>query len=118
VYVTLAKREVAGVVGVPSSFAGPSEVVVIADGTVPAEYVAIDLMVQVEHGPDSVAWLIAWDTGVADRVVEVVAKLVEEAPRRDVIAANLAANSYVAIVDGPAAAVEVANRIAPSTWSS
>ena len=113
VYVTVAKREVAGVVGVPSSFAGPSEVVVIADGTVPAEYVAIDLMVQVEHGPDSVAWLIAWDTGVADRVVEVVAKLVEEAPRRDVIAANLAANSYVAIVDGPAEAVEVANRIAP-----
>jgi len=113
VYVTLAKREVAGVVGVPSSFAGPSEVVVIADGTVPAEYVAIDLMVQVEHGPDSVAWLIAWDADVADRVVEVVAKLVEDAPRRDVIAANLEANSYVAIVDGPAEAVAVANRIAP-----
>jgi histidinol dehydrogenase len=113
IYVTLAKREVAGVVGVPSSFAGPSEVVVVADGTVPAEYVAIDLMVQVEHGPDSVAWLIAWDTDVADRVVEVVAKLVEEAPRRDVIAANLEANSYVAIVDGPTEALDVANRIAP-----
>ena len=113
VYVSLAKREVAGVVGVPSSFAGPSEGVVIADETVPAEYAAIDLMVQVEHGPDSVAWLITWDTDVADRVVEVVGKLLESAPRRQVIAANLEANAYVAIVDGPEQALEVANLIAP-----
>ena len=113
VYVSLAKREVAGVVGVPSSFAGPSEVVVIADDTTPAEYAAIDLMVQVEHGPDSVAWLIAWDAEVADRVVDVVAKLLEDAPRREVIAANLEANSYVALVDGPVQAMAVANLIAP-----
>jgi len=113
VYVSLAKREVAGVVGVPSSFAGPSEVVVIADETTPAEYAAIDLMVQVEHGPDSVAWLIAWNADVADRIVEVVGKLLEDAPRREVIAANLEANSYVALVDGPEEAVAVANLIAP-----
>jgi histidinol dehydrogenase len=113
VYVSVAKREVAGVVGVPSSFAGPSEVVVVADGSAPAEYAAIDLMVQVEHGPDSVAWLVAWDPDVADRIVEVVGKLLEDAPRREVIAANLAANAYVALVDGPAQAVEVVNRIAP-----
>jgi len=113
VYVSLAKREVAGVVGVPSSFAGPSEVVVVADETAPAEYAAIDLMVQVEHGPDSVAWLITWDADVAERIVEVVGKLLEEAPRREIIAANLEANSYVALVDGPAQAMEVSNLIAP-----
>ncbi|HEY2430132.1 MAG TPA: histidinol dehydrogenase [Acidimicrobiales bacterium] len=113
VYVAVAKREVAGVVGVPSSFAGPSEVVVVADETTPAEYAAIDLMVQVEHGPDSVAWLIAWNPDVADRIVEVVGKLLEDAPRREVIAANLEANSYVALVDGPEQAMAVANRIAP-----
>ena len=113
VYVSVAKREVAGVVGVPSSFAGPSEVVVVADESAPAEYAAIDLMVQVEHGPDSVAWLIAWNDDVADRVVDVVEKLLAEAPRREVIAANLEANSYVALVDGPAEAVALANRIAP-----
>jgi len=113
VYVSIAKREVAGVVGVPSSFAGPSEVVVVADGTAPPEYAAIDLMVQVEHGPDSVAWLVAWDEAVADRIVEVVAKLVESAPRRDVIRANLDANSYSALVDGPEQAIALANRIAP-----
>jgi len=113
VYVSLAKREVAGVVGVPSSFAGPSEVVVIADETAPAEYAAIDLMVQVEHGPDSVAWLITPNPDVADRIVEVVGKLLDEAPRREVIAANLEANSYVALVDDLAHAVDTANRIAP-----
>lgn len=113
VYVSLAKREVAGAVGVPSSFAGPSEVVVIADATTPPEFAAIDLMVQVEHGPDSVAWLVAWDPEVADRIVDTVAKLLVEAPRRDVIAANLEANSYVAIVDDARQAMAVANLIAP-----
>jgi histidinol dehydrogenase len=113
VYVSVAKREVAGAVGVPSSFAGPSEVVVVADGSAPDEYAAIDLMVQVEHGPDSVAWLVAWDPDVADRIVEVVGKLLVDAPRRDVIAANLEANAYVALVDGPAQAIALVNRIAP-----
>jgi histidinol dehydrogenase len=113
VFVSVAKREVAGVVGVPSSFAGPSEVVVVADETAPAEYAAIDLMVQIEHGPDGLAWLITWNADVADRVVEVVAKLLDHAPRREIIAANLEANSFVALVDGPAQAIEVANRIAP-----
>ena len=113
IYVALAKREVAGVVGVPSSFAGPSEVVVVADETAPAEYAAIDLMVQVEHGPDGVAWLITPNPDVADRIVEVVGKLLEDAPRREVIAANLEANSYVALVDDLAQAIEVANLIAP-----
>ena len=51
VYVAIAKQLVAGIVGVPAAFAGPSEVVVVADGTGPAEYAAIDLIVQAEHGP-------------------------------------------------------------------
>jgi len=70
-------------------------------------------MVQVEHGPDSVAWLVAWDPDVADRIVEVVGKLLDSAPRRDVIAANLASNAYVALVDGPPQAIDLVNRIAP-----
>jgi histidinol dehydrogenase len=113
IYVSVAKREVNGVVGVPSAFAGPSEVVVVADETTPVEYAAIDLMVQVEHGPDSVAWLVTWSEEVADRVVDAVAKLTAAAPRRDVISANLEVNSYVALVDGPEQAMEVANAIAP-----
>ena len=113
VYVSQAKREVAGVVGIPSSFAGPSEVVVVADETTPAEYAAIDLIVQIEHGPDGLAWLITWNDDVASRVVAAMRELVADNPRRDVITENLEANSYVAIVDGPEQAIEVANGIAP-----
>jgi histidinol dehydrogenase len=113
VYVSQAKREVSGVVGVPSSFAGPSEVVVVADETTPAEYAAIDLIVQVEHGPDGLAWLITWSEDVADRITDVVEKLTAESPRRDTIAENLERNSYVALVDGPEQAIELANAIAP-----
>jgi histidinol dehydrogenase len=113
IYVSQAKREVSGIVGVPSSFAGPSEVVVVADETTPAEYAAIDLIVQVEHGPDGLAWLITWNEDVATLISEVVEKLTAETPRRDVIAENLERNSYVALVDGPEQAIELANAIAP-----
>jgi histidinol dehydrogenase len=113
VYVSQAKREVAGVVGIPTAFAGPSEVVVVADETTPADYAAIDLIVQIEHGPDGLAWLITWNADVADRIDGLVASLIADNPRREVIAANIEANSYAAIVDGPEQAIEVANAIAP-----
>ena len=67
-FVAEAKRQLSGVVGVASSFAGPSEIVVIADESTPQELAAIDLMVQAEHGPDGMAWLVTWDPEVADRV--------------------------------------------------
>jgi histidinol dehydrogenase len=113
VYVSQAKREVAGVVGIPSAFAGPSEVVVVADETTPAEYAAIDLVVQIEHGPDGLAWLITWSEEACERIADAVDGLLADNPRRDVIVENLEANSYIALVDGPAHAIEVANAIAP-----
>jgi histidinol dehydrogenase len=67
-FVAIAKREVAGQVGVPMAFAGPSEIVVVADNTAPTDFVAIDLMVQAEHGPDGLAWFVTWDEAVADAV--------------------------------------------------
>jgi histidinol dehydrogenase len=113
VYVSQAKREVAGVVGIPSSFAGPSEVVVVADETTPPDFAAIDLIVQIEHGPDGLAWLITWSEAVAESILGAIGGLIENNARREVIAANIEANSYVAIVDGPEQAMEVANAIAP-----
>lgn len=113
IYVSQAKREVSGLVGVPSSFAGPSEVVVVADETTPSEYAAIDLMVQVEHGPDGLAWLITWSDDVAERITAMVEKLTAESPRRATISDNLERNSYVAMVDGPEQAIELSNAIAP-----
>ncbi|MBW3669803.1 MAG: histidinol dehydrogenase, partial [Actinobacteria bacterium] len=115
IYVSLAKREVAneGVVGVPSAFAGPSEVVVIADETTPVDFAAIDVVVQAEHGPDGLAWLVTWSASVADAVTEAVARLVAASPRRREIEATLGDGGYAVVVDTPEQAMEVANAIAP-----
>ncbi|MEX2293147.1 MAG: histidinol dehydrogenase [Acidimicrobiales bacterium] len=113
--VAQAKREVAsaGLVGVPSAFAGPSEVVVIADATTPVAFAAIDLVLQAEHGPDGLAWLVTWDEQVADAVAAAVAEIVPRSPRRAHLEATLAEGGYVVLCDGPEQAIEVANAIAP-----
>jgi histidinol dehydrogenase len=113
IYVSLAQREVAGAVGVPSAFAGPSEVVVIADDTTPVDFAAIDVVVQAEHGPDGLAWLVTWSEATADAVSAAVARLVEESPRRSDISATLSEGGYAVLVDGPEQAMAVANAIAP-----
>ena len=68
-YVAEAKRQLSGVVGVASAFAGPSEIVVVAGPDAPAEFAAIDLVVQAEHGPDGLAWLVTWDARAGRRHV-------------------------------------------------
>lgn len=113
VFVALAKQEVAGEVGVPGAFAGPSEVAVIVDDSTPPAFAAIDLVVQAEHGPGGLAWLLAWDEAVVDAVLAEVERLVAAAPRRADIEATFDGGGYVALVDGPDEAVAVANRIAP-----
>jgi histidinol dehydrogenase len=112
-YVALAKREVAGQVGVPMAFAGPSEVVVVADPTAPVDYVAIDLMVQAEHGPDGLAWLVTWEEDVADAVDAALERLVAAAPRRTDIAATFATGGFCALVDGVDDAIAVVDHVAP-----
>ena len=112
-YVAMAKQLVSGQVGVPSAFAGPSEVVVVADGAADARLVAIDLMVQAEHGPDGLAWLVTWDPEVADRVDQALHEVIAEAPRSNDIRATMAASGYSVVCDGPAQAAAVANEIAP-----
>ncbi len=115
IYVAIAKRELAGegLVGIPSAFAGPSEVVVIADETTPVESAAIDVIVQAEHGPHGLAWLITWSEAAAEAISGAIDRLVARAPRRGDIEATLAEGGYVVLVDGPAQAMEVSNAIAP-----
>ncbi|MGQ0744634.1 MAG: histidinol dehydrogenase [Acidimicrobiales bacterium] len=115
VYVAVAKRQVAaeGRVGVPSAFAGPSEVVVVADDSVPTLWVATDVIVQAEHGPDGLAWLVTWLPEVATTVSAEVARLVAASPRRTDLETTLAAGGYAVLVDDPAAAMAVANTVAP-----
>ncbi|MET0903843.1 MAG: histidinol dehydrogenase, partial [Acidimicrobiales bacterium] len=113
--VAQAKREVAaaGLVGVPSAFAGPSEIVVVADASTPIDWTAIDVVLQAEHGPDGLAWLITWDEAVADGVTAAVAEIVQRSPRRQHLEATLAEGGYVVLCDGPEQAIEIANAIAP-----
>jgi histidinol dehydrogenase len=113
IYVSEAKRQVSGVVGVPSAFAGPSEVVVVADASTPIQLAAIDVVVQAEHGPDGLAWLVTWSESVAEEVTDAVARLVAASPRRAEIEATQAEGGYAALVDGPEQAMAVANTIAP-----
>ncbi len=104
-FVAIAERLVAGegAVGVPSAFTGPSEVAVIADETTPVEFAAIDLVVQAEHGPDGLSYLITWSEDAADSISAEVARLTESSPRRDEIATTLAKGGFCVMVDGPRA---------------
>jgi histidinol dehydrogenase len=112
-YVAEAERQVTGVVGVPSGTAGPSEVVVVAGPDTPPELAAVDLVVQAEHGPDGLAWLVTWSEETAAAVSAEVGRLVEESPRREDLEATLARGGIAALVDGPAEACVVANAVAP-----
>jgi len=112
-YVAEAKRQVSGVVGVASAFAGPSEVVVVAGPDTPPGYAAIDLVVQAEHGPDGLAWLVTWSEEVADAVDAAVDRIVAESPRRADLEATLGAGGWAVLVDGPKQAAAVSNVVAP-----
>lgn len=113
VFVAIAKREVAGLVGVPSSFPGPSEVVVIADASAPVDLAAVDVILQAEHGPGGLAWLISWDEAALDAIDAEIAAQVAVAPRRGEIESTFAEGGYAVLVDSPEQAVAVSNTIAP-----
>jgi len=112
-YVAEAKRQVAGHVGVPSAFTGPSEVVVVGDDSTPPAFAAIDLVVQAEHGPDGLAWLVTWDAGLLDAVAAELDRIVAASPRRADLEATLATAGISCLVDGPTEALAVANTVAP-----
>jgi histidinol dehydrogenase len=111
-YVALAKREVAGVVGI-DSFAGPSEVVVVADSSVAPEFAAADLLAQAEHGPGGAAVLVVWEPDVIVAVGAAIERLLAVAPRRAEIESTLATGGQAVLVDDAAAALAVVNEIAP-----
>ncbi len=112
-YVALAQREVAGIVGVPAAFAGPSEVVVVADAGADPTFVAADVILQAEHGPDGLAWLVTWDEAIADAVEAEVVRRAARADRRDEIEATLRNSGYSVVCSSAEQALEVVNEIAP-----
>ena len=92
--------------------AGPSEVLVIADDTANAAFVASDLLSQAEHGADSQVLLITTSARLADAVVAEVAAQAARLPRQELVAGALA-HSSVIVVDDLAEAVALSNRYAP-----
>jgi histidinol dehydrogenase len=92
--------------------AGPSEVLVIADRTASAEFVAADLLSQAEHGTDSQVVLVSTDADLALRVLDEIALQLSSLSRADIAEASLA-NSVVIVADDAATAIQISNQYAP-----
>jgi histidinol dehydrogenase len=111
-YVAEAKRQVFGEVGI-DMIAGPSEILVIGDGTVPADWVAMDLFSQAEHDESAQALLLSPEAGYLDAVAASIDRLLPGMERKRVIAASLRNRGALILTRDLEEACEVANRIAP-----
>ena len=111
-YVASAKRRVFGTVGI-DMVAGPSEVLIISDGSGNPDWVAMDLFAQAEHDELAQSILLCTDEAFIGRVEASIAKLLPEMPRRDTIATSLRNRGALVLVRDLAEACEIANRIAP-----
>jgi histidinol dehydrogenase len=112
VWVATAKRLVFGVVDI-DMIAGPTEVLVIADASARADFVAADLLAQAEHDPDAAAICITTSRDKAAEVAAEVARQLAELARREIAAKSLARHGLILVVNDLARAVELANAIAP-----
>ncbi len=111
-WVTEAKRQVFGQVGI-DALAGPSEVMVLADGRADAERVAADLLAQAEHDPDAEPILVTDSAALAAAVVAAVEAQLADLPTADIARRSIATHGYVVLVADLAAMIAVANERAP-----
>jgi len=111
-YVAEAKRQVFGQVGI-DMIAGPSEILVICDGTTDPDWIAMDLFSQAEHDELAQAILISSKKSFLDDVERSIGKLLPEMPRKTTIRASLAGRGALIEARSLAEACEIANRIAP-----
>lgn len=111
-YVAAAKRQVVGRVGL-DMVAGPSEVLVICDGSADPDWMAMDLFSQAEHDEQAQAILLTPDADFRARVQESIARLLPTLERREIAAAALAGRGALILVRDLDEALALANRIAP-----
>ncbi len=111
-YVANAKRHVFGTVGI-DMIAGPSEILIIADGTTPPDWVAMDLFSQAEHDELAQSILICPDAAYLDAVTESIERLLPQMPRADVIRTSLNDRGALIQVKDLAEACVISNLIAP-----
>ncbi len=112
IFVTLAKQQVYGAVGI-DSLAGPTETLIIADGSANPAWVAADLLAQAEHDPLAAALLLTPDPDLAVRVQREVAHQLEDLSRAEIIAASLEHRSGVIVTPDLDTAMDLANDYAP-----
>ncbi|MBW2020593.1 MAG: histidinol dehydrogenase [Deltaproteobacteria bacterium] len=112
IYVTLAKKMVAGTVGI-DMVAGPSEILVIADEKASPAYVAADLLSQAEHDPLASAVLLTTSARLAKAVSDAVAEQLKALPRRAIAEASIKTYGAIMVVPDLTAAFDLANQIAP-----
>ncbi|MBX3586236.1 MAG: histidinol dehydrogenase [Ramlibacter sp.] len=111
-YVAAAKRRVFGTVGI-DMIAGPSEILVLADGTTPPDWVAMDLFSQAEHDELAQSILLCPDAAYIDRVQAEIDRLLPEMPRAAIIAKSLNDRGALIHTRSMEEACEISNRIAP-----
>ncbi|MBL8345710.1 MAG: histidinol dehydrogenase [Rubrivivax sp.] len=111
-YVASAKRRVFGQVGI-DMIAGPSEILVLADGSTPADWVAMDLFSQAEHDELAQSILLCPDAGYLDAVQRAIDRLLPTLPRAAVIRASLEGRGVLVLTRDLEEACAISNRIAP-----
>lgn len=111
-YVASAKKHVFGTVGI-DMIAGPSEILVLADGSTPADWVAMDLFSQAEHDELAQSILLCPDAGYIAQVKAAIDRLLPGMPRKDVIRASLEGRGALILTRSMEEACEISNRIAP-----
>lgn len=111
-YVAEAKRRVFGTVGI-DMIAGPSEILIIADGSAPAEWVAMDLFSQAEHDELAQSILLCPDAEYLNEVERAINELLPTMPRAEIIRKSLAERGALILVKDLTEACEIANFIAP-----
>ena len=111
-YVASAKKRVFGTVGI-DMIAGPSEILVLADGSTPADWVAMDLFSQAEHDELAQSILLCPDAAYIDAVQEAINRLLPSMPRAEIIAKSLNGRGALILTRSMEEACELSNRIAP-----
>ena len=111
-YVASAKKRVFGTVGI-DMIAGPSEILVIADGSTPADWVAMDLFSQAEHDELAQSILLCPDAAYIDAVQEAIDRLLPTMPRAAIIAKSLTGRGALILTRSMQEACDISNRIAP-----
>jgi len=124
-YVAEAKQQVSGMVGI-DMIAGPSEVLIVADGSANPSYIAADMLAQAEHDPQALAMLVTTSPEIGAQVIGELERQMQELERREIAATSLKNRGVILIADDLDEAIGLANEIAaehlelmiehPDTW--